>query len=58
MEDIKEKEIKNSIKPVSIEATEKILRQMKNCVCKIHNGKNKATGFFAKIPYYNDLLNV
>ena len=58
MEDIKEKEIKNSIKPVSIEATEKILRQMKNCVCKIHNGKDKATGFFAKIPYYNDLLNV
>ena len=36
MEDInKEKKIKNGIEPVSIEKTEKIINQMKNCVCKI-----------------------
>jgi len=43
-----------SPKPVSFENTEKILSQMKNCICKIHknNGK-KGTGFFCKIPYTN-----
>ena len=50
-----------SPKPVSFENTEKILSQMKNCICKIHkyNGE-KGTGFFCKIPYPNqsELLTV
>ena len=48
-------------KPVSIEATEKILNQMKNSICKIilEDGK-EGTGFFCKIPKGNkyDLLPV
>ena len=48
-------------KPVSIEATEKILNQMKNSICKIilEDGK-EGTGFFCKIPEGNkyDLLPV
>ena len=48
-------------KPVSIEATEIILNQMKNSICKIilENGK-EGNGFFCKIPNENkyDLLPV
>ena len=48
-------------KPVSIEATEKILNQMKNSICKIilENGK-EGPGFFCKISKGNkyDLLPV
>ena len=48
-------------KPVSIEATEKILEQMKNSICKIilENGK-EGNGFFCKIPKRDkyDLLPV
>ena len=29
----KEKKLNNGIEPVSIEKTEKIINQMKNCVC-------------------------
>ena len=41
-------------KPVSIEATEKILNQMKNSICKVilENGR-EGTGFFCKIPNEN-----
>ena len=45
---------------VSMEDTEnKILFQMKNCICKIlkTNGK-KGTGFFIKINYNNELLHL
>ena len=37
-------------KPISIEATEKILNQMKNSICKVilENGR-EGTGFFCKI---------
>ena len=43
-----------SPKPISFENTEKILFQMKNCICKIHkNNGEKGTGFFCKIPYTN-----
>ena len=52
MEDIElEKFLENSPIPVSIEKTENILYQMKNCVCKIisSNGK-RGTGFFCRIP--------
>ena len=59
MEDIKlEKLIENSPNPVSIEGTEKILFQMKKCICKIYNKNKKGTGFFLKISYpmQNNLL--
>ena len=39
--------------PVNIAGTEKILHQMKNCVCKIKIGKINATGFFCKVPFIN-----
>ena len=44
-----EKYINNSPEPVSIEAMEKILYQMKNSICKIRkkNGTN-GTGFFSE----------
>ena len=58
MEEIKEKYIKDSIEPVSINSTEIILNQMKKCVCKIRIKGIKGTGFFAKIPYKNDVLSV
>ena len=47
---------------LSIEATEKILFQMKNCVCKIYlddnNASNTYTGFFCKIPYNSNSMPV
>ena len=59
MEDInKEKKVKNGIEPVSIEKTEKIINQMKNCVCKIYSNGSIGTGFFTKIPYKNELIKV
>ena len=47
-----------STKPISIEGTEKILFQMKNCICQIHksNGK-KGTGFFCKFLFKDKFLN-
>ena len=48
---IQEKYIEDSPIPVSIKGTEKILNQMKKCICKIHNKGIKGTGFFCKIPY-------
>ena len=42
--------IKGSIDKISIEKAEKILYQMKNCVCKV-NGNKIGTGFFCKISY-------
>ena len=50
---IKEKKIENALEPISIEKTEKIIDQMKKCVCKIYTNGSKGTGFFAKIPYKN-----
>ena len=49
---IKEKYIEDYPNPITLESTETILNQMKNCVCKIYmdNG-NKGTGFFCIIPY-------
>jgi len=62
MEEINlEQYIENSPEPVSIEGTEKILFQMKKCVCKItkENGVN-GTGFFCKVPFpdHSDLFPV
>ena len=60
MEDKKKETIikKEIIEPASLEVTENIIKQMKNSVCKIYNKRKKGTGFFAKIPYNNDLLTV
>jgi hypothetical protein len=49
--------IKGSIDKISINKTEKILNQIKNCVCKI-NGNKIGTGFFCKILYKNKLIPV
>ena len=52
MESTKEEKLNNYSEPVSLETTEKIIEQMKNCICKIRteNGQ-KGTGFFCKIPF-------
>ena len=51
-----EVEIIGAVKPISLKQTNIILNQMQTCVCKIHNGQKKGTGFFLKIPYQkNDL---
>ena len=53
----KEKYLKNYPKQISLNATEKIIRQMKNSVCKLYlNDKSEATGFFCKIRYNNKFL--
>ena len=52
-----EQQINSSLEPLSIDATVKILEQMKSCVCKIFNTK-QGTGFFVKIPYKNRVLPV
>ena len=58
MEDkIKEGLIKGSIDIISTDKTEIILKQMKECICKI-NGKKEGTGFFSKITYNNKLIPV
>ena len=49
----KEKIIKDSISPISLSKQESITRQMKNCICKIHNCRGNGTGFFCRIPYNN-----
>ena len=54
MEDlIKEKYISTSPSPLSLKATEKIIDQMNNCVCRIHNNGN-GTGFFTKIKFKSE----
>ena len=50
--------IEGALQPVSIEQTELILDQMKNCVCKIHKGKVNGTGFFVQVSYDNQILNL
>ena len=41
------------VDPVNISSTEKILYQMKNCICKIKFKNKIATGFFCKIANIN-----
>ena len=48
-----ERENIGSLAPVNIPGIEKILHQMKNCVCKIKVGNVSSTGFFCKIPIIN-----
>ena len=53
-----EKLFKESIYPVSINATKKIVNQMERCVCKIYFNGEIGTGFFTKIPYKQQNLKV
>ena len=53
MADYKEQKNRHEIEPVSIEKTEKIIEQMKKCVCKIYSNGSAGTGFFTQIPYKN-----
>ena len=48
-----ESQIKGPIDPVNISSTEKILYQMKNCICKIKFKNKIASGFFLKISDIN-----
>ena len=54
----KEKYIESLSEPVTLKATEKIIDQMNNSICRIFNNKRNGTGFFVKIPYKNDILPV
>ena len=56
MED--EKKIKNSPDYISISGTQTILNQMRNSICKIKINQINGTGFFCKIPYENNTMNV
>ena len=58
MADYKEQKNRHEIEPVSIEKTEKIIEQMKKCVCKIYSNGSTGTGFFTKIPYKNEYIKV
>ena len=51
----KEKLIENYPIPVTIEGTNKILNQLKNCICKIENKNDNGTGFFCIISYKNKI---
>ena len=53
-----EKMIKDSPEPVNISGTYIILNQMMKCICKIKINKTNGTGFFCKIPFQNNYLNV
>ena len=57
-EEIKEKYVNSSPEPVNVEKSEKIIEQMKKCICRIHYNGNDGTGFFIKIPYKSNLLPV
>ena len=54
----KEKLIKESIYPVNIDVTRKIVEQMEKSICKIQINGEIGTGFFTKIPYNQKYLKV
>ena len=58
MEKRYESTLNDAIKPISIREAEIITEQMKTCVCKIHLGQKKGTGFFLRIPFRNQIMNV
>ena len=59
MEGNKEMMIDNYPRPISIEGTKKILKQMENNICKIYkNDGVKGTGFFYKINNNNIIIPV
>ena len=50
-ERIDEGQITGAVDAISLEKAEKILEQMKTCICRIQAGNTRGTGFFCKIPY-------
>ena len=49
----------NSTQPITFEETQRILDQMKNCICKINAQEMYGTGFFLKINFEdNTSINV
>ena len=54
----KESNLKDSIEPVNIESTTRILDQMMNCICKIKLKERIGTGFFCKIPFRKEIIKV
>ena len=52
----KEKYLKNSLNPVSLEGMEIITKQMKNSICKIYNKESTGTGFLCKLPYKSKMI--
>ncbi len=54
----KEKLLESFPVPVTMECTDTILKQMKECICKINNQKGKGTGFFCYIPNNNKKIPV
>ena len=53
-----EKKLKNSIEPVNIEGTKKILDQLMYSICKIKVKGVIGTGFFCKIPFKKKTIKV
>ena len=47
--------IKGSVDPINMTTTERILTQMKKCICKIKIDNMNGTGFFCKIPNINKI---
>ena len=50
--------LKNCLDIVTLEEAKKILKQLKNCICKIKINNIEGTGFFCFIPFNNKCLPV
>ena len=44
----------NSTEPITVEETQKILEQMKNCTCKIKSNEIYGTGFFCRLRFMDN----
>ena len=53
MEDNNKEKLLAGIPIITMECTEIILNQMKQCICEIKNNNGNGTGFFCKIPNKN-----
>ena len=53
----KENNLKDSIEPVNIKGTKRILDQMMNCICRIKIKERLGTGFFCKIHFRKEIIN-
>ena len=53
-----EKKAIDSIDPINIVSTKKILEQMMNCIYKIKLKGELGTGFFCKIPFGKETMKV
>ena len=49
---------KDSIEPVGIEDTRKLLAQLMNCICKIKIKGEFGTGFFCEVPVRKEIIKV